>query len=85
MSEKYKKYTVVYIWSPGYGGVFTGGLFKDDEFVGTKAFSTLTLSRLGVKVLHGKERTKFLSRKGYVVDPDTKRLRLNKRTRFKID
>jgi len=82
MSEKFKDYKIVYLWSPGYGTTFSGGLFSGDNYRGTKPFNEDKVKALGIKILHGKERTKFLSRLGYVVDSETKRLRFNKNKRF---
>jgi len=78
--EERGRYVIVYLWNPlTIPDTFKGALFHKDRYVRTNFYSFSKAKAEGIKILHGKQRTAFLSKLGLTVDDETKNIRAKKR------
>jgi hypothetical protein len=79
-NEARKQYVIVYLWNPlTVPDTFKGALFHKDRYVRTNFYSFSKSKAEGIKILHGKQRTAFLSKLGLTVDEESKNIRAKKK------
>ena len=69
---------LVSLWE-GISGVPKVGVFLNGKYIGTGFVSRETLNKLGIRLIRGKKRTKYLRSKGLLLDKKSRIIRKPKR------